>query len=79
MTELEENPPIPDLVVTPVPRRSGMIVRPLDRFLFLGESYEAIPEELEQDSCNYDEAINDIDLGRWQEAMKVEMESMYSN
>ena len=46
---------------------------------FLGESYEAILEELEQDPCNYDEAINDIDSGSWQDAMKAEMESMYSN
>ncbi|GHB32825.1 hypothetical protein GCM10010392_69040 [Streptomyces clavifer] len=46
-TELEEEPPSSDPVVTPVPRRSGRIVRPPDRFSFLGESYEAIPEELE--------------------------------
>ncbi|XXG53670.1 hypothetical protein AAC387_Pa03g1732 [Persea americana] len=76
MTEFEENPPIPNPVVTPVPRRSGRIVRPPDRFSFLGESYETISEELEQDPCNYNEAINDIDSGRWQEAMKAEMESM---
>lgn len=62
-----------------MPRHSGRIVRPPDRFSFLGESYEAIQEELEQDPCNYDEAINDIDSGRWQEAMKAEMESIYSN
>jgi len=78
-TELEEEPPSSDPIVTPVPRRSGRIVRPPNRFSFLGESYEAIPEELEQDPCNYDEAINDIDSGRWQDAMKTEMESMYSN
>ena len=65
MTELEKNPPIPDQVVTPVPRRSGRIVKPPNRFSFLGESYETIPEELEQDSCNYNEAINDTDSGRW--------------
>lgn len=59
MTELEENPPLPDPVVTTVPRRSARIVRTPNRFSFLGESYEAIPEELEQDPCNYDEAIND--------------------
>ena len=63
MTKLEENPPIPDPVVTPVPRRSGRIVRPADRFSFLGESYEAILKELEQDPCNYNGAINDIDSG----------------
>ncbi|XXG47300.1 hypothetical protein AAC387_Pa02g1966 [Persea americana] len=40
MTELEENPLIPDLVVTPLPRRSGRIVTPPDKFSFLGESYE---------------------------------------
>ena len=79
MTELEENSPIPNPVITPVPCRSGSIVRTPDRFSFLGESYEAIPEELEQDPCNYDEAINDIDSGSWQDAMKAEMESMYSN
>ena len=76
--ELEENPPIPNLVVAPMPRRSRRIVSQPDRFSFLGESYEAIPKELEQDPCNYDEVINDIDSGRWQ-AMKAEMVSMYSN
>ena len=65
ITELEENPPIHNPVVTPVPRRSGRIVRPLDRFSFLGESYEVILEELEQDPCNYDDVINDIDSRRW--------------
>ena len=65
MTELEENSPIPNPVATSVPRRSRRIIRPPDRFSFSGESYEAIPEKLEQDPCNYDEAINDIDLGRW--------------
>ena len=79
IAELEENPPIPNPVVTPVPYRSGRIVRPPDRFSFLGESYEAIPEELEQDPCNYEEAINDKDSGSWQDAMKAEMESIHSN
>ena len=79
MIELKENSPIPDPVVTPVHRRSGRIVRPYDRLSFLGKSYKAIPEELKQDPYNYDEAINDIDSGRWQDAMKAEMESMYSN
>ena len=45
----------------------------------MGESYELILEEHEQYPCNYDEAINDIDSGSWQDAMKAEMESMYSN
>jgi len=36
-------------------------------------------KEPEQDPCNYDEAINNIVLRCWLDAMKVEMESMYSN
>ena len=57
----------------------GALSEPLTGSPFFGESYEAIPEELEQDPCNYDEAINDIDSGSWQDAMKAEMESLYSN
>ena len=49
----------------------GALSGPLTGSRFLGESYEAIPEELEQDPCNYDEAINDIDSGSWQDAMKA--------
>lgn len=47
MTELEEEPLLPDPVVTLVPRRSGRIVGPPDTFSFLGESYEVVPEEPE--------------------------------
>ena len=59
ITEHEENQLTPDPVSTPVPRHSGRISRPPVRFSLLGESYEAIPEEQEQDPCNYDEAITD--------------------
>ena len=62
ITEHEEYPPTPDPVGTPMPCRSGRISRLPVRFSLLGESYEAIPEEQEQDPCNYDEAINDKDL-----------------
>ena len=51
MTELEENSPIPNPVVTPVPRHSRSIVRFPDKFSILGESHEAIPEELEHYPC----------------------------
>ena len=65
MTELEENPPIPNLIVTPVSRHSGRIIKPPNRLLLKGESYEAIPKELEQDPCNYDKVIIDIGSRRW--------------
>ena len=63
ITELEENMPLSNSIITPEPRRSGRIVKPPNRFMLLGESYEAIPEEeeQEQDPYNYDEAIDDLD------------------
>ena len=78
-TELEEDQPLHELVVTPDPQHSGRIVRPPNKFTLLGECYEAISEEHEQDPYNYDEAINENDQGCWQDAMKGEIESMYSN
>ena len=64
---------------TQVPRRSGRIVRPPIRFIGLGETYEAISEEAELDPYTCEEAINDIDAHYWVQAMKSELDSMYSN
>ena len=50
---------------TQVPRRSRRIIRPLIRFIGLGETYEAIPEEAELDPYSYEEAMNDIDTHHW--------------
>ena len=36
-------------------------------------------EEPEMDPCNYYEAIQDKDITLWQKAMKIDMESLYSN
>ena len=46
---------------TQEPRCSGRIVRPLIRFIGLGETYEAISEEAESDPYTYEEAMNDVD------------------
>ena len=78
-TELEENLPLPEPVATSKPCRSGRIVRPPNKSTLLGEFYEAISKEQEQDPCNYDDAMNDQESGCWQEAMKAKMESIYSN
>ena len=61
------------------PRHSGRIVRPPIIFIGLGETYEAISEEAESDPYTYEEAINDIDSHHWVQAMKSELDSMYSN
>ena len=62
-----------------MPRRSGRVVRPSIRFIGLGETYEAISEKAELDPYTYEEAINDIDAHHWVQAMKSELNSMYSN
>ena len=61
------------LLNTRDPRRSGRIVRASDRFTFLGEF---IFDVLDLDPSSYNEAISDKDSKNWQNAMKVEMESM---
>uniref|UniRef100_A0A2N9EGL1 Uncharacterized protein n=1 Tax=Fagus sylvatica TaxID=28930 RepID=A0A2N9EGL1_FAGSY len=64
---------------TLVSHRSGRIIRPLGRFTFLGEAYEAILEITESDPKTYEEAINDIDPDHWLKAMDSKLGSMYSN
>ena len=49
------------------------------RFMYLGESFEAIPKEHETNLTDYDETMcNDDDI-LWQGVMEVELESMYSS
>ena len=43
-----------------MPRLSGRIVRPLIRFIGLGETYEAISKEAESNPYTCEEAMNDI-------------------
>ena len=54
-----------EMTSTQVPRRSGRNVRPPIRFISLGETYKAIPEEAESDPYTYEEAMNDIDEHHW--------------
>lgn len=49
---------------TIIPHRSGRIIRTPDRFMFLDEACEAIPEEPELDPRTYNEASNDVDVDR---------------
>ncbi|XP_052198286.1 uncharacterized mitochondrial protein AtMg00820-like [Diospyros lotus] len=60
------------------PRRSQRISRPPNRYGFLVEGNED-NLLLDEDPITYKEAISDIDSGKWKEAMKFEMDSMYSN
>ena len=72
-----------DLLVEPQQpvelRRSGRTTRKPSRYLLLGESYQAITIDSEEDPVNYKEALEDVDAQEWLNAMDREMESMYSN
>ena len=47
---------------TPVmPHHSGRVRHQLDRNMFLGESYDMIPDELNAKPVNYNEALQDKD------------------
>ena len=60
-------------------QRSGRTTRKPSRYLLLGESYQAITIDSEDDLVNYKEALEDVDAQEWLKAMDREMESMYSN
>ena len=60
-------------------RRSWRTTRKLSRYLLLGESYQVITIDSEEDPVNYKEALEDVDVQEWLKAMDREMESMYSN
>ena len=64
-------------------RRSDKVRRKPARYVLLGESYQVIAIDSEDDSkddpINYKEALEDVDVQEWQKAMDREMESMYSN
>ena len=60
-------------------RRSDRVRRKPARYVYLGESYQVIAIDSEDDPINYKEALEDVDVQEWQKAMDREMESMYSN
>ena len=45
----------------------------------MGESYQAILIDHNNDPISYNEALEDVDVQEWLKAMNREMESMYSN
>ena len=53
-----------------MPRRSGRVVRQPDQYMFLGESYERIPDELDAELVTYNEAFQDKDIELWKKAIK---------
>ncbi|RVX11305.1 Copia protein [Vitis vinifera] len=64
---------------TLVPRKNGKVVKQLDQFMYLGESFKAILKEHDFDPTYYDEAMSNMDAHLWQKAMEAKLESMNSN
>ena len=60
-------------------RRRWRTTRKPSRYPLLGESYQAITIDSEEDPVNYKEALEDVDAQEWLKAMDREMESMYYN
>ena len=68
-----------DTSITQEPCHSGKVVIQSNKFMYLGQSFEAIQEEHEIDLIDYDEMTSHVDAHLWQGTMEVEIESMYSN
>ena len=65
--------------ITQEPRRSGRIRREPERYGYLISLDVDINLIEEDEPTTYEEAILDINSGKWLEAMKSEMDSMYAN
>ena len=49
------------------------------RYLLLGESYQAITIDSEEDPVNYKEALEDVDVQEWLKAMDHEFAEKYAH
>ena len=76
---VDPQPLIPDTDIPNMSRRSGRVITPPVKLTLMGESSLTIPESHEDDPTSNYEVINEKDYGFWKEAMKSELESMYSN
>ena len=66
-------------ISAPVPHRSGRIVSQPNKYMFLGEAFQAVSIESKFDPAMYEEAMTDVDSAHWVKDIKAELESMDSN
>ena len=59
--------------------RSGILIRKPAMCALLGETYQVVLDNPDDDSTTYEEALEDVYVQEWKEAMDREMESMGSN
>ena len=69
-------------VITPTSRKSSRVSHPPERYDFLHEMQELYVHEDSihfDDPTTYEEALYDKDSSRWLNAIKIKMDSMYTN
>ena len=59
--------------------RSGRLIRKPARYSLLGETYQVVLDNPDDDPTTYEEALEDVDVQEWKKAMDREMKSMGSN
>ena len=83
--EIIVDPPVVRSAITQIEehpislRRSGRVVRQPDRYLGIGDALVAISDDHKDDPLTISDAMKDVDSKAWQQAMNLEMDSMYSN
>ena len=60
-------------------RRSGRVVRQPDRYMEIRDALVAISNDHKDDPLTLNDAMKEVDSKAWQQAMILEMDSMYSN
>ena len=76
---IDPQPLILDTNAPNMSHHSGRVIRPPIKLTLKGESSLTVLDSHEDDPTSYYEAINDKDFKFWKKAMKLELESMYSN
>ncbi|XP_061356919.1 uncharacterized protein LOC133301307 [Gastrolobium bilobum] len=57
-------------------RRSTRVSQPPERYGYVIENQQTIKDD---EPCNYEETIKDVDSSKWLEAMRSEIDSMHQN
>ena len=59
--------------------RSGRLIPKPARYALLGETYQVVLDNPNDDPTTYEEALEDVDVKEWKKAMDCELESRGSN
>ena len=61
------------------PRRSGRVVRQPDRYMSYGDAMVAVSDKNDDEPISHSQAVASPEANLWQDAMNVEIKSMYDN